>query len=87
MIRLNEFKGIEVDDYFYDAYDLEGLFRLQSALFKEKKIIATIEECINIWHNHSSDLAAGWLNFPENYILMSIESQYQFTSFEEYAQS
>ena len=87
MTKLDKNGVIEVDDIFYDTHDIDGMFRLQMELFKEKGIIASIEECINIWHNHSSDLAANWLDVPENYILESIESQYQFTSFEDYSKN
>lgn len=85
MIRLNEYKGIYIDEYCYDADDIDGMFRLQMELYKHEGIIATIEECINIWHNHSSDLAANWLSVPENNLVQQIKAQYQFTSFEEYS--
>ena len=87
MTKLDKNGFIEVDDIFYDTHDIEAMFRLQMELFKEKGIIASIEECINIWHNHSSDLSANWLDVPENNILPNIERQYQFTSFEDYSKN
>jgi len=87
MIQLNEYKGCEIDGCYFDNEDLSNLQRLQKQLFEEENIIASIEECVNIWQTYSNDLSASWLFFPDEdkYILKYIKSSNCFSSFEEYA--
>lgn len=87
MIHLNEHKGIDIDGCYFDNEDISNLLRLQRRLFEEENIIASIEECVNIWQTHSSDSSASWLFFPDEDkdILSHIKSNNNFTSFEEYS--
>ena len=87
MIKLDHNKGVFIDDIYYDKEDINNLKRLQTQLFKEENIIATIEECANIWQTYSGDLCASYLFFPDddNCILSDIKSSRKFTSFEEYS--
>lgn len=87
MIKLDENNGCVIDDMYYDHEDISNMIRLQNCLFKEEKIIATIEQCINIWQNYSWDLCASWLDLPkeDTDILKKIKSSYKFDNFENYA--
>ena len=87
MITLDEHKGITVEDMYYGKEDVINILRLQKELFVKENIIATIEECINIWQTHSSNLCASWLYFPnnDNAILSEIKADNNFTSFEGYS--
>jgi hypothetical protein len=85
MIHKTENNNFLIDDSFYDFDDIQNLFRLQKELFEKENIIATIEECINIWQTYSSDLCASWLFFPEKNIVEMIKSSRYFTSFDEYS--
>jgi len=87
MIHLNEHGGCELDDFYYSEDEIIGIFRIQKALFEEEKIIATMEECANIWQRHSASVCASWLFVPEEpkSIIDYIKSEPYFTSFENYA--
>ena len=87
MLKLEHNKGVFIEDMYYDKEDINNLKRLQTQLFKEENIIATIEECANIWQTYSGDLCASFLFFPDddNCILSNIKSSRNFTSFEEYS--
>jgi len=87
MIHLNEFNGCEINGAYFDNEDVQNLLRLQRQLFIEENIIASLEECNNIWQTYSSDLSASWLFFPDEDkdILDYIKSSDNFTSFEEYS--
>jgi len=87
MIKLDEYNGTEIDGNYFDEQDVLNLFRFQKVLFEEEKVIASIEECINIWQKYSWDLQASWLDFPSNNksILSYIKSSDYFTSFQDYA--
>jgi len=89
MIKLNEYNGAEIDGDYYNEEYIADMNRLQKSLFEEEKLIATIEECINIWQQYSWDLSASWLDLPndEKLILKHIKSSDYFTSFEDYALS
>lgn len=88
MIHLNEHGGCELDGFYYPEDEIIGIFRIQKALFEEENIIATMEECANIWQRHSWSLQASWLFVPEesNSIIDFIKSGEGFTSFEDYAE-
>ena len=63
---LNENQGIFLNEYdHYYKEDLVNLYRLQMALLKEENVVASLEECANIWQRYSSDLCASWLFFPD----------------------
>lgn len=87
MIRLNENKGCEIDGNYFEEQDILNLSRLQKVLFEEENIVASIEECANIWQTYSNDLSASWLFFPDEdkCILQQVKSSNNFTSFEEYS--
>lgn len=80
-------QGILINDEYFDKDDLVGLIKLQKMLLIHTDTLYTIEECINIWNNHSSDYTASWLDLPddENIFIPRIESTFGFTSFEEYS--
>lgn len=86
MEKLNKYKNIEIDGCIYDLKDLIGLYRLQKQLLLEEGIVATLEECIEIWQTYSNNLCASWLFFPEKdeSILKQIKSDYNFNNFEDY---
>lgn len=87
MKNLTENGIFEIDDNLYTKEDLLNLYRLQKQLLIEENIVASLEDCANIWANYSADLMAGWLFFPkeDKDILIYIKSQHQFTNFTEYA--
>lgn len=87
MKKLSEHNGIEIDGCYFSKDDISNLLRLQKQLLEEENIIASLEECINIWQAYSNDLSASWLFFPDEDkdILNHIKSNYYFTSFEEYS--
>ena len=82
-----EYKSVEVENMFYDKEDIHNAFRLMKVLLEEENIIASFEECVNIWQRYSNDLSASWLSFPQNdeVILNLIKSSDYFTTFEEYS--
>ena len=84
MIRLDEYGGCDLDNFYYSEDDILDLKRLQNVLFEKEKIVATLEECANIWQRYSNDLCASWLFFPDNDegILSNIKSSNYFDSFE-----
>ena len=86
MQKLNEYSNIEIDDMVYDKEDLIGLYRLKTQLLIEENLIATLEECVEIWQNYSNDLQASWLYFPQKDedILRQIKSNVYFKGFDEY---
>jgi aspartate carbamoyltransferase catalytic subunit len=73
-------------DECFDKQDIINLNRLQKELIEKENILASIEECANMWQRYSSDLCASWLIFPDNDndILMYILSSDYFTNFEDY---
>jgi len=78
---------VNIDGNTYDKDDLIGLYRLQNELLVREDIVASLEECVNIWSAHSDDLAASWLFFPDNGSLVdAIKFSEHFTSFAEYAE-
>ena len=88
MKRISEYGNFEfADGMIYDKEDVTNLIRLQSVLLKDRGVLATIEECANIWQTHSNDVSASWLFFPENddTILSTIEGHYNFTNYEDYS--
>lgn len=88
MEKLNEFKTIQLSEgEILSKEDLLNLYRLQKVLLEERDIVANLQECCNIWQNHSWDLSASWLCFPDDdiSILNYIEGSYNFTSYEEYS--
>lgn len=84
-----EYENVEIDGIFYDKNDIEGLFSLQARLYIEEGLIASIDECMNIWQRYSWDLQASWLDIPNNPedILKYVRSSDNFTSFEDYAKT
>ncbi len=77
----------EIDGNYFDKEDVINLCRLQKQLVMEENLLATIEECANIWQRYSDDLSASWLFFPKNDfdILRYIKSSDFFTTFNDYA--
>lgn len=89
MIHLNKYGNIEIDGNIFDKQDLVGLYRLQKQLLIEENIVATLEECIEIWSGYSNDLSASWLDTPKDdeSILRRIKGNSCFVSFEHYINS
>ena len=87
MISIDEYGGCNINGDYYSEDYIFDLIRLQKALFKEESLIATLEECANIWQRYSNDICASWLFFPENddSILDDIRSSDYFDSFENYS--
>lgn len=87
MNKLTENNNFEITGNFYTKNDVIDLYKLQKQLLLEENIIASLEECANIWNNYSGDLAASWLFFPalETDILKTIRSSDFFTNFEDYS--
>lgn len=86
-MRKIEDNGLFIDGCFYDKSDLFDLLRLQRELLREENILFNLRECANIWQNYSTDLAAGWLLFPDSTIeiLPTIRSSDFFTDFIDYS--
>jgi len=86
MKKLSEYNNVEIDDMIYDKEDLTNLYKLQNILLIEENLVATLEECIDIWQNYSNDLQASWLCFPSKNedILRQIKSNVYFKGFDEY---
>ena len=86
MKKLSEYNNVEIDDMIYDKEDLTNLYKLQNILLIEENLVATLEECIDIWQNYSNVLQASWLFFPDKQedILRQIKSNVYFKGFDEY---
>lgn len=79
-------KNQTVKDEYYKYEPIEGLIRIQKALFEDREIYMTLDECGNLWQNYSWALSASWLYIPEQkYIVSSIESSWQFESYKKWA--
>jgi len=78
--------GNEIDGDLYSKEELLDLFRLQKQLLIEENLLATLEDCAQIWQGYSNDLAASWLFFPakDEDIIKSIKGNNYFISFEHY---
>lgn len=82
---IDEHGGIEIDGLYYDKEDIQGILRIQNELLIEEGLLASIEECINIWNNYSNTLFASWLFIPQTNIVKTIKSSQDFKSFELWA--
>ena len=82
MIRLND---QVVNDESYRQEPKEDLIRIQKALFIQREIFFTLDECGNIWQNYSWNLHASWLDIPTSLekIISFIESDSYFKSYED----
>lgn len=83
MIVLNESNGFTHDGNLYDFEDLQNLIRMQKEILEKKRILFSIDECIEIWSVYSNRVSASWLFFPDDNILQYIESDDRFVSLEE----
>lgn len=83
MIILNDDNGFYHDDNLYTFEDLNNLIRMQKEILEKKRILFSLDECIDIWSVHSNRVSASWLFFPEENILSHIESDNKFISLEE----
>jgi len=84
---ITENGNYELNDGYLSKDNILDLYRLQKQLLIEEGLVASLEDCVNIWCNYSADLSAGWLFFPKNDtdILLNIKSHHQFTNFIEYS--
>lgn len=86
MEKLSIYGNLEIDGNYHSKSELIDLYRLQKQLLIELDLIASLEECSDIWQGYSSDLAASWLGFPKEdiEIIKYIMSNSYFVSFENY---
>lgn len=84
MKRLTEHRNVLIDDCCYDIADILGLYRLQVELLWYEGIVASLEECIDIWQGYSSDLCASWLDIKGKELIKQIKSNDYFVSFDDY---
>lgn len=87
MIKITENQTIDIKNACVNKKDILDLYRLQKQLLEEENIVASLDECANIWCRYSEDLCAGWLFFPkyDKDILKHISSSDFFTSYEDYS--
>src|SRR5690554_2277810 len=89
VLPLIEFKYsiMVIDDMFYDDSDLNNIFKLQEAIYKDSEEYLTIQPCINVWQRYSWSVCESWLFFDDNceVNIRNIKSDREFNSFKEYS--
>lgn len=83
---MEHLKNQIVLDEYHKQEPKEDLIRIQKALFANRDIYCTLDECGNIWQNYSWELSASWLDIPKDLesIIKCMESADNFDGYEKW---